>query len=124
MHFMSVPPYNEPRGLARWLAPRARRHSMPRCCCAYAVAECLKKMTVSDGSASVDDCIHFYEIHKVHPAASHACNYGTCPPSLPTPLRRQSENDAKLAQELGQLQPFIAVFLLESMGQLASFGPT
>jgi hypothetical protein len=29
-----------------------------------------------------------------------------------------------LAQKLGQLQPFIAVFLHEYMGQLASFGPT
>jgi hypothetical protein len=30
----------------------------------------------------------------------------------------------KLAQNLGQLQPFIAAFLPECMGQLASFGPT
>jgi hypothetical protein len=29
-----------------------------------------------------------------------------------------------LAQKLGQLQPFIAVFLQECMGQLAYFGPT
>ena len=35
-----------------------------------------------------------------------------------------SEKDTKLAQKLGQLQPFIAVFLLECMRQLASFGPT
>ena len=35
-----------------------------------------------------------------------------------------SEKDAKLAQKLGQLQPFIAVFPQECMGQLASFGPT
>jgi hypothetical protein len=35
-----------------------------------------------------------------------------------------SEKDAKLAQKLGQLQPFKAVFLQECMGQLASFGPT
>jgi hypothetical protein len=44
-----------------------------------------------------------------------------------------SKKDAKLAQELGQLQPFVAVFPLwstatkvpqECMGQLASFGPT
>ena len=34
-----------------------------------------------------------------------------------------SEKDAKLAQKLDQLQPFMAVFLLECMGQLASFGP-
>ena len=32
--------------------------------------------------------------------------------------------DAKLAQKLGQLRPFIAVFPQECMGQLASFGPT
>ena len=35
-----------------------------------------------------------------------------------------SEKDAKLAQKLGQLQPFIAALPQESMGQLASFGPT
>jgi hypothetical protein len=36
----------------------------------------------------------------------------------------QSENDAKLAQKLGQLQPFTAVFPPECMGQFAYFGPT
>jgi hypothetical protein len=30
----------------------------------------------------------------------------------------------KLAQKLGQLQPFIAVFPQEHMSQLVSFGPT
>jgi hypothetical protein len=36
-----------------------------------------------------------------------------------------SEKDAKLVQKLGQLQPFIAVFPRECMGQLACFaGPT
>ena len=35
-----------------------------------------------------------------------------------------SEKAAKLAQNLGQLQPFIAVFPQECMGQLAYFGPT
>jgi hypothetical protein len=35
-----------------------------------------------------------------------------------------SEKDAKLAQKLGQLQPSMAVFLLECMGQLAYLGPT
>jgi hypothetical protein len=35
-----------------------------------------------------------------------------------------SEEDAKLAQKLGQPQPLMAVSLLECMGQLASFGPT
>ena len=34
-----------------------------------------------------------------------------------------SEKDAKLAQKLGQPQAFMAVFLLECMGQLAYFGP-
>jgi hypothetical protein len=34
------------------------------------------------------------------------------------------EKDTRLAQKLGQLQPFIAVFPQECMGQLASFGPT
>ena len=34
------------------------------------------------------------------------------------------EKDAKLAQKLGQLQPFRTVFPEECMGQLASFGPT
>jgi hypothetical protein len=36
----------------------------------------------------------------------------------------QGKRDAKLAQKLGQLQPFIAVFSQECIGQLASFGPT
>jgi hypothetical protein len=35
-----------------------------------------------------------------------------------------SEEDAELAQKLGQLQPFLAVFPQECMGQPASFGPT
>jgi hypothetical protein len=47
--------------------------------------------------------------------------YSEC---LPTSLNPLSETDAKSAQKLGQLQPCIAVFLLEYMGQLASFGPT
>jgi hypothetical protein len=55
------------------------------------------------------------------------------PASLPDRLRglgrecahpRPSEKDTKFAQKLGQLQPFMAVFLLECTGQLASFGPT
>ena len=37
---------------------------------------------------------------------------------------RKSEKDAKLAQKLGQLQPFIAVFPQQCMGQLASSGTT
>ena len=36
---------------------------------------------------------------------------------------RPSENDANLAQQLAQLQPFIAAFSQERMGQLPSFGP-
>jgi hypothetical protein len=45
---------------------------------------------------------------------------------LPRPHRRPhpGENDAGLAQKLGQLQPFLAVFPRECVGQLASFGPT
>ena len=39
-------------------------------------------------------------------------------------IKVASERDAELAQKLGQLQPFIAVFPQECMGQLASFGPT
>jgi hypothetical protein len=35
-----------------------------------------------------------------------------------------SEKDAKLAQKLVQLQPFIAVFPQECMGQFSYFGPT
>ena len=35
-----------------------------------------------------------------------------------------SEKVVKLAQKLGQLQPLIAVFPQECMGQLAYFGPT
>jgi protein SHQ1 len=34
------------------------------------------------------------------------------------------EQDAELAQTLGQLQPFVAAFPQECMDQLASFGPT
>ena len=41
-----------------------------------------------------------------------------CPPPGP------SEKGAKLAQKLGQLQPFTAVFLQEYMGQPSSFMPT
>jgi hypothetical protein len=35
----------------------------------------------------------------------------------------RSEKDAKLAQKLAQLQPFLAVFPHECMGKQASFGP-
>jgi hypothetical protein len=37
---------------------------------------------------------------------------------------RQSEKAAKLAQKLGQLQPFLAILPQKEMGQLAHFGPT
>jgi hypothetical protein len=61
--------------------------------------------------------------------------FAAFPAELPVATRRAldatknarahpSEKDTKLAQKLGQLQPVMAVFLLESMGQLASFGPT
>ena len=38
-------------------------------------------------------------------------------------IRDASEEDAKLAQKLGQLQPFLAVFPQERTSQVASFGP-
>ena len=47
-----------------------------------------------------------------------------CPPADWPNLLQVSEKDTELAQELGRLQPFIAVFPQECMGQLASFGPT
>jgi hypothetical protein len=43
--------------------------------------------------------------------------------TLPS-TRAMSEEDAELAQRLGQLHYFVAVFSQECMGQLASFGPT
>ena len=50
------------------------------------------------------------------------------PTEAPAPRRRlrrrEGENDAELAQKLGQRQPFVAVFPQECMGQLAPFGPT
>jgi hypothetical protein len=36
----------------------------------------------------------------------------------------RSKKDAKLAQKLGELLPFLAVFPQERMGQLVSSGPT
>jgi hypothetical protein len=39
-------------------------------------------------------------------------------------LGKVRKKDAKLAQKLGQLQPFLAVFLLECIGQPVYFGPT
>jgi hypothetical protein len=55
--------------------------------------------------------------HAVRGAAAKAADHGA---------RRApaSEKDAKLAQKLGQLQPFLAALPQECMGQLASFGPT
>jgi hypothetical protein len=47
-----------------------------------------------------------------------------CPRKVAARPLCQSEKDAKSAQKLGQLQPFIDVFSQECMGQLASFGPT
>jgi hypothetical protein len=40
------------------------------------------------------------------------------------PARRQSGKDAKLAQKLGQLQRFLAVFPQECADHPVSFGPT
>jgi hypothetical protein len=39
-------------------------------------------------------------------------------------ILHDSKKEAKLAQKLGQLQPYIAVLPQECMGQLASFGPS
>jgi hypothetical protein len=47
------------------------------------------------------------------------CQRGPAPAFM-----RQVRKNAKSAQQLVQLQPFLAVFLLECMGQLAYFGPT
>jgi hypothetical protein len=44
--------------------------------------------------------------------------------SLNRPSIYTSAKDAKLAQKLGQFQPFIAVLPQECTGQLASFAPT
>jgi hypothetical protein len=57
-------------------------------------------------------------------ASSAVCTTGWVQPERLRASGWQSEKDAKLAQKLGQLQPFIAVLPLECMGQLASFGPT
>jgi hypothetical protein len=43
---------------------------------------------------------------------------------LAVELAPPGEKAAKLAQKLGQLQPFTAVFPQECMGQPSSFGPT
>jgi hypothetical protein len=39
-------------------------------------------------------------------------------------FRTEGEKNTKLAQKLDQLQPFIAVFPQDCIGQLASFGTT
>jgi hypothetical protein len=57
-------------------------------------------------------------------AGSASCPSSTCPATATGSRASRSEKGAKLAQNLGQLQPFIAVFPQECMGQLASFGPT
>ena len=46
------------------------------------------------------------------------------PPSQRGGFPYASEKDTKLAQKLGQLRPFTAVFPQGCMNQLASFGPT
>jgi hypothetical protein len=45
-------------------------------------------------------------------------------PTMISCSERMSEKDTKLTQKLGQLQPFMAVFPPECVGQLASSGPT
>ena len=55
------------------------------------------------------------QLRGLPPKAAGRCALTPIPPS---------EKDAKLAQKLGQLQPFTAVFPQECMGQLASFRPT
>jgi hypothetical protein len=40
------------------------------------------------------------------------------------PMEDTGEEDAELVRKLGQLQPFLAAFRPECVGQPASFGPT
>jgi hypothetical protein len=64
---------------------------------------------------------------RVHPDAAQGRGLRLPPrPAGPRPHPATSEKHAKLAQKLGQIQPFIciAVFTQERMGQPASSGPT
>jgi hypothetical protein len=60
----------------------------------------------------------------VPPDGAHS-HRAVLPAEMPLRARvRVSEQDAKLAQKLGQLQPFLDVLPQECVGQLAYFGPT
>jgi hypothetical protein len=60
--------------------------------------------------------------HAPPPASLRECTMG--PEAAPRESRQcPSEKDAVSAQKLGQLQPFIAEFPRECVGQLTSFGP-
>jgi hypothetical protein len=61
---------------------------------------------------------------RLNPLAERACFSQVFVHPATMDAENSSEKDAKLAQKLGQLQPFLAVFPQECMGQLASFGPT
>jgi hypothetical protein len=66
--------------------------------------------------------------------SGHVAEHGTCALRFAAGARGHagqvrvplpaSEKDAKLAQKLGQLHPFLAVFPQYCVGQLGSFGPT
>ena len=56
--------------------------------------------------------------------AVHTHTVPTAPLGFKVTTVRHVEKDTKLAQKLGQLQPSLAVFPQECMGQRASFGPT
>ena len=64
------------------------------------------------------------EAAAIRKAAPESTRKRRRPEAEPGAAFAPSEKDAKLAQKLGQLQPFIAAFPQECMGQLASFVPT
>ena len=90
-------------------------HPQPRS--AYKEASCIERTFVQTYSLATNAWLR-------RPRADTQRVRGAGEGAQGEPHVEQSEKDAKLAQKLGQLQPFVAVFPPECMGQLASFGPT
>jgi hypothetical protein len=96
-------------------------------CTAYTTAaDCDAGYGFTAGTATSDTSCTVCGASEWSPGGGEVCqNHPDCPKGQVHATAGDITQVRKtLAQKLGQLQPFLAVFPLECMGQLASFGPT
>jgi hypothetical protein len=108
---------------SNWACRGCTLAQIPRCCQCWNCSGC---PTFKAEPLGMQDCRYqAYSIERVRHRKFNRCHDVLRPYSRLYPVSTDcSEKCAKLAQKLGQLQPFIAVFPQECLGQLASFGPT